>query len=129
MERRDPLTLKGIDIMSDSLALTESTYYILLALFRPQHGYGIMQQVEEMSAGRIRLAAGTLYGALSAMTDKGWIIQLPVEDGSRRKDYAITEKGIKVLVNEVLRLRELLSNGEAVIGTELPALTGTKGEI
>jgi len=115
--------------MSDSLALTESTYYILLALFRPQHGYGIMQQVEEMSAGRIRLAAGTLYGALSAMTDKGWIIQLPVEDGSRRKDYAITEKGIKVLVNEVLRLRELLSNGEAVIGTELPALTGTKGEI
>ena len=46
--------------MADSIALTESTYYILLSLISPQHGYGIMQQVEEMSGGRVRLAAGTL---------------------------------------------------------------------
>ena len=106
--------------MNDNLALTESTYYILLALCRPQHGYGIMQQVEDMSGGRIRLAAGTLYGALSAMCDKGWIIQLPVEDGSRRKDYRITNRGMAVLRKEVARLRELVNNGEAVLGAELP---------
>ena len=52
--------------MVENIALTESTYYILLSLVSPQHGYGIMQQAEELSKGRVRLAAGTL-GALSAV--------------------------------------------------------------
>ena len=98
--------------MSDAMALTESTYYILLSLMMPQHGYGIMQRTEEMSRGRVRLAAGTLYGALNSLCDKGWIIQLPVEDGSRRKEYRLTEQGRTVLRNEVARLRELADNGE-----------------
>ena len=101
--------------MSDAMALTESTYYILLSLVMPQHGYGIMQQTEEMSRGRVRLAAGTLYGALNSLCDKGWIIQLPVEDGSRRKEYRLTEQGRTVLRNEVARLRELADNGERVL--------------
>ena len=70
--------------MNNELALTESTYYILLSLYNPQHGYGIMQQTESLSGGRVRLAAGTLYGALNSMCEKGWILQLPVEDGSRK---------------------------------------------
>ena len=102
--------------MYENIVLTESTYYILLALFRPQHGYGIMQQVEELSKGRVRLAAGTLYGALNSMVEKKWIIQLPVEDGSRKKNYRITDFGLQVLTNEIERLRELVSNGDAVIG-------------
>ncbi|MBR3252387.1 MAG: PadR family transcriptional regulator [Erysipelotrichaceae bacterium] len=102
--------------MMESIALTEATYYILLALYNPQHGYGIMQEVEEMSKGRVRLAAGTLYGALNSMVDKGWIIQLPVEDGSRKKNYQITEKGLKILNDEIQRLRELVENGDAIIG-------------
>ena len=101
--------------MSDAMALTESTYYILLSLMMPQHGYGIMQRTEEMSHGRVRLAAGTLYGALNSLCDKGWIIQLPVEDGSRRKEYRLTEQGRTVLRNEVARLRELADNGERVL--------------
>ena len=44
-------------------------YYILLSLTQPLHGYGIMQRVEEMSGGRLRMAAGTLYGALSSLQD------------------------------------------------------------
>ena len=72
--------------MAEGFALTESTYYILLSLVRARHGYGIMQQTEEMSHGRVRLAAGTLYGALNTLCDKGWIIQLPVDAGSRRKE-------------------------------------------
>ena len=57
----------------EAMALTESTYYILLALYHPQHGYGIMQQTEQLSGGRVHLAAGTLYGALNSLCEKGWI--------------------------------------------------------
>ena len=104
--------------MNNDLALTESTYYILLSLCSPQHGYGIMQQTEALSHGRVRLAPGTLYGALTSMTDKGWIVQLPVEDGSRRKEYRLTESGRAGLNNELSRLKELVSNGEAILGGE-----------
>ncbi len=97
-------------------ALTESTYYILLSLWTPQHGYGIMQKTESLSGGRVRLAAGTLYGALNSLCEKEWIIQLPVEDGSRKKEYCLTERGREVLLGEVERLRELLKNGETVLG-------------
>jgi len=102
--------------MAEGLALTESTYYILLSLYRPQHGYGIMQQTEKMSGGRIRLAAGTLYGALNSLCEKGWIIQLPMEDDSRRKEYRLTETGLRILRGEVKRLRELTDNGEKILG-------------
>ena len=56
----------------ENLALTESTYYILLSLYHPQHGYGIMQQTEQLSGGRVHLAAGTLYGALTSLCEKEW---------------------------------------------------------
>lgn len=55
----------------EAMALTESTYYILLSLYHPQHGYGIMQQTEQLSGGRVHLAAGTLYGALNSLCEKG----------------------------------------------------------
>ena len=101
--------------MADIPALTEATYYILLSLYTPQHGYGIMQQAEALSHGRVHLAAGTLYGALNTLCDKGWIIQLPVDDGSRRKEYRLTQNGLAILVNEVRRLRELADNGEEIL--------------
>lgn len=102
--------------MNNELALTESTYYILLSLCSPQHGYGIMQQTEALSHGRVRLAPGTLYGALNSMSEKGWIAQLPVEDGSRKKEYRLTESGRAVLATELERLRELVRNGETILG-------------
>lgn len=102
--------------MAESMALTETTYYILLALCRPQHGYGIMQQVERLSGGRVRLAAGTLYGALSTMCEKRWIVLLPAEQGSRKKEYRLTELGREVLKNELERLRELVRNGDEILG-------------
>lgn len=102
--------------MYENIALTESTYYILLSLCTPQHGYGIMQQVEAMSGGRVRLAAGTLYGALNTMCERGWIALLPSEAGSRKKEYKLTAKGLEVLRKEIGRLRELLENGEVAMG-------------
>ena len=104
--------------MNSNTALTETVFYILLTLTKPLHGYGIMQLTEELSGGRVHLAAGTLYGALSALSAKGWIIQLPSEDESRRKEYRLTEKGLQVLRGEVARLRELADNGERVLTEE-----------
>ena len=102
--------------MNNDLALTEATYYILLSLVEPRHGYGIMQQAEALSAGRVRLAAGTLYGALNSLCDKEWIRLLPVAEGSRKKEYVLTEKGMRVLRNELARLRELVTSGDVILG-------------
>lgn len=101
--------------MNEYIALTEATYYILLSLHTPQHGYGIMQHADVLSDGRVKLAAGTLYGALNNMCEKEWIIQLPVEDGSRKKEYEITEKGLEVFQNELNRLKHMVANGETVL--------------
>lgn len=105
--------------MNDNIVLTESTYYILLSLYRPQHGYGIMQQAEQMSGGRVRLAAGTLYGALNALCEKGWIVPLPIDKESRKKEYKLTGKGLQVLKNELERLRQLVENGEEILKEEM----------
>ena len=104
--------------MAQQTALTESTYYILLSLVSPRHGYGIMQMTEQLSGGRIRLAAGTLYGALTALCEKGWIRLLPSEEDSRKKEYVITPKGREALEAEVRRLRELVETGEKVLKEE-----------
>ena len=96
-------------------ALTEAVYYILFLLTEPMHGYGIMRNVEVLSNGRVRLAAGTLYGAISTLLEKGWITALSGEKDSRKKEYHITPLGKNVLLGEIERLRELLRNGENIL--------------
>lgn len=96
-------------------ALTEAVFYILLSLMEPLHGYGIMQNVEALSSGRVRLAAGTLYGAISTLLEKGWITALSGEKDSRKKEYQITPLGKNVLLGEMNRLRELIQNGEKIL--------------
>ena len=96
-------------------ALTEAVYYILLALITPLHGYGIMQRTAELSGGRLVISAGTLYGALSTLMDKGWIEQLEVVADSRRKEYQITSEGRVVLEQELARLEELVNNGKRIL--------------
>ena len=99
------------------MALTESTYYILLSLYTPRHGYGIMQKTQELSGGRVRLAAGTLYGALNALCEKGWIV--PLRESGRKKEYRLTDKGLTVLKNELSRLRQLVAQGESILKEEI----------
>ena len=98
------------------LALTEAVFYILLSLQKPLHGYGIIQNVEELSGGRVKLAAGTLYGALNSLVDKGWIDALPENPESRKKEYVITNHGLTVLKEELARLSELVDNGKRILG-------------
>lgn len=96
-------------------ALTEAVYYILLSLIEPLHGYGIMQNVEQLSNGRVKLAAGTLYGAITTLLDKGWITALSEEKGSRKKEYLITDLGKEMLHSEIVRLKELIENGNRIL--------------
>ena len=98
-----------------NIALTEAVYYILLSLVEPMHGYGIMQNVESLSSGRVRLAAGTLYGAINTLLEKGWITALPGVKDSRKKEYQITDEGKQVVAAELLRLQELLTNGTRIM--------------
>lgn len=97
-------------------ALTEAVYYILLSLTTPMHGYGIMQNAERLSGGRVRIAAGTLYGAINTLLEKGWIRTLPGVENSRKKEYVITDMGKEVLKAEIRRLAELLENGTRILG-------------
>ncbi|NLU33153.1 MAG: PadR family transcriptional regulator [Clostridiaceae bacterium] len=100
----------------ENIALTEAVYYILLSLYKPMHGYGIMQNVDQLSNGRVRLVAGTLYGAISTLLEKGWIKALPGEENSRKKEYQITQQGKEAVEREIIRLKELVANGEMVTG-------------
>ena len=102
--------------MPGNAPLTETTYYILLSLYKPLHGYGIMQHTAELSGGRIQLAAGTLYGALNAMVDRGWITLLPGE--GRKKEYRLTPMGLEVVQKELARLRELVASGDLILKEE-----------
>ena len=97
-------------------ALTEAVFYILLSLIEPMHGYGIMQNVEKLSGGRVRLAAGTLYGALSTLLEKGWIMEVAFSVQGRKKEYVVTETGKAVARAELARLQELVSNGKHLLG-------------
>ena len=63
-------------------------------------------------------SAGTLYGALNALCEKGWISPLPMESGSRKKEYQLTSAGLKVLKQELVRLEELAANGRAILQEE-----------
>ena len=76
-------------------ALTEVTFFILLSLYTPKHGYAIMQFIEDQTAGRLTLGAGTLYGALNSLQDKGWIVPVGSDNG-RKKEYIITPQGKKL---------------------------------
>jgi len=104
--------------MARHLPLTEATYCILLALAEPLHGYGIMQKVEAGSKGAVRIGPGTLYGALTVLEKEKLIAHFDLVE--RRKRYALTEKGRKVLAAELARLRLLTRLGDTVLGALSP---------
>ena len=103
--------------MAESLgALTEAVYYILLSLFEPMHGYGIMQNVKTLSRGRVSMGAGTLYGAISTLVEKGWIRPCTNAGEERKKEYIITDTGKAMVFSELERLEELIRNGRQITG-------------
>ena len=95
--------------VADQSPMTEAAYYILLALLKPGHGYGMMQRIRELSGGRLVMGPGTLYGVLSRMNREGLIV-LTGEEG-RRKNYAITPAGRSALLTEYARLKRMVADG------------------
>ena len=85
--------------------MTETAFYILLCLKTPNHGYGIVQTVERLTDGAIKLAPGTMYGSLSKM-EKDALIRF-VREEEKRKIYEITDLGREVLQTEIARIERL----------------------
>ena len=85
--------------------MTETAFLILFCLRKPNHGYGIIQLVEKMTDGAIRLTPGTMYGSLSKMEKDGVIRFLREED--KRKIYQITDLGLEVLEIELKRIERV----------------------
>lgn len=85
--------------------MTETAFYILLCLKTPNHGYGIVQTVERLTEGAIKLAPGTMYGSLSKM-EKDGLIRFVCEE-EKRKIYEITDLGREVLQTEIARIERL----------------------
>ena len=106
--------------------LTESYFYILLCLYsHANHGYGIMQEAGRLSGGRVKIGSGTMYGAVSNMIKKGWIMESDEESeelqnrgqGVKKKQYVLTGAGRRILEEEILRLTELLESAEKATGS------------
>lgn len=94
--------------------LTEPMYYILLCLLQPMHGYGIMQRIDAMTEGRVKVGPGTLYALISRFEKEEIVIKVSSDNG--KKTYVLTEKGKEILINEYNRLNQLVSDGEVLGG-------------
>jgi DNA-binding PadR family transcriptional regulator len=96
------------------LPLKPSVFHILLSLVdSDRHGYGIMQEVQNSTNGKVKLGPGTLYGAIKRLLADGLIIESHERpdselDDERRRYYKITELGRKVITLEAMRLADLV---------------------
>jgi len=88
--------------------LTRNEFHVLLALVDgPRHGYGIMQDVEELTSGGVTLGPGTLYTAIARLERSGFIEECEA-DADRRRCYRVTRKGKTAASQEAERLVALV---------------------
>lgn len=97
--------------------LTEPMYYILISLLEERCGVDIMQAVEEISKGRVRVGPGTLYALLGKFEKENMIRETEVQ--GRKRSYIITEKGKEILLDEYRRLITMVSDGEVYMGDKV----------
>jgi DNA-binding PadR family transcriptional regulator len=123
ISRLDIITISNLDAtkwniggpMEDKIRriyvpMTETGFYILFCLQKPQHGYGIGQRVKEMTGSEVTISPGTMYGTLSKMEKDGLITFLREED--KRKLYQISPLGREVLDTELRRIERLYKNSQ-----------------
>jgi DNA-binding PadR family transcriptional regulator len=104
--------------------MQEATFLILTALADgSQHGYGIILDVSQISEGRVKLRAGTLYTALDRLRADGLVAvdREEVVEGRLRRYYQLTPEGTRVLAEEAARLR---ANANAALARLRPGLAG-----
>lgn len=104
--------------------LTDSSYYILLALLEPKHGYGIMKYVEELTNGEFIIGPATLYTTLKKMQKTEFIVPVG-ESEDRKKIYKLTYLGKNVILDEIERRVRMAEQGKYVLST---ILEGEKNE-
>ncbi|MGX6600745.1 PadR family transcriptional regulator [Micromonosporaceae bacterium Da 78-11] len=100
--------------------MQEPTFLILTALATgPKHGYGITQEVAELSDGSVTLRAGTLYGALDRLAEQELVtvVRQEVVDGRLRRYYQLTEVGAARLAEQARRLRKQAQAAESRLET------------
>jgi DNA-binding PadR family transcriptional regulator len=110
------------------LPLTPAICHIMLTLVDGEkHGYAIMQEVERMTEGRMKLGPGTLYGAIKRLLGADLIAETderpdPALDDSRRRYYELTGFGRRVLTAEIERLDYLVgvAREKELLGTTTP---------
>lgn len=90
------------------LPLTETVFYILVAFKKPTYGYLAIKSIEDMSEGNVRIAAGTMYGAIDNLLKQELIVQVPSEY-DRRKMYQTTQLGNEILELETKRMSHCIS--------------------
>lgn len=98
------------------IPLTETAYLVLLAMVKPNHGYGVMQFVEERTNGRVIFGPGTLYGAINNLAKKRWIKPYNENSNDRKKEYVTTDLGMLQLKEETGRLKEVYTIGTDILG-------------
>ena len=87
---------------------TRAEFHVLLALLDgPRHGYGLMQDVEELSAGELQIGPGTLYTAIKRLRASKLISETDA-DADRRRCYKLTKKGKTVAEDEARRMNALV---------------------
>ncbi len=96
--------------------MTETIFYTLLALLEPNHGYGIMKFVKELTEERVKLGTGTLYTMLGRLVEDQMITVVSEDDG--KKTYQISQDGKELLLLEQERLGQQYENGERILGGE-----------
>jgi DNA-binding PadR family transcriptional regulator len=109
--------------------LREPTFLILTALAGARlHGYGITAEVDQLSAGRVRLRAGTLYGALDRLVDEGHIAPDgdEVVDGRLRRYYVLTPGGRGLVRAESERMAAQASEAVRRLGTATDGRRGVR---
>lgn len=100
--------------VSNYSPLTETSYYTLLSLLEPAHGYIMMQKIEELSNQKVKIAAGTMYGTIENLL-KQQLIQSVKSTDKRRKTYLITKKGLEVLRLDCERMKHIVNITEKLL--------------
>ncbi|MBU5486680.1 PadR family transcriptional regulator [Clostridium sp. MSJ-8] len=96
------------------MVFTDSSYYILLSLLKPRHGYGIMKYVEELTEGEFTIGPATLYTTIKKIQNSGYI-ELAGESEDRKKIYKLTQKGEEAILSEIKRRIRMAEQGKKVL--------------
>jgi len=94
--------------------LTDTSYYILLCLTKKKHGYLIMQTIKSLTSNQFSIGPASMYTTIKKLLEAD-LIELSVENSSKKKTYVATMKGIELLKKEVERRKAMVEHAEKIL--------------